>query len=69
MLCRKLHGCLRDECINEHPFRSNRHARDIIKNWRIDHYLNRAHTSLDGPKLHKFATKPNEDYIVKRANL
>ena len=30
-------GRLRDECLNEHLFRSYRHAREIIEDWRIDY--------------------------------
>lgn len=29
-------GRLRDECLNEHLFRSYRHAREIIEEWRTD---------------------------------
>ena len=47
-------GRLRDECLNEHLFRSYRHARDIIENWRIDYNLNRPHTSLDGRACRNF---------------
>ena len=36
-------GRLRDECLNEHLFRSYRHAREIIEAWRIEYNLHRPH--------------------------
>ena len=41
-------GWLRDECFNEHLFRSYRHAREIIEDRRADDHMNRPHTSLYG---------------------
>jgi len=41
-------GRLRDEFVNEQPFTSHRHAREIIEEGRIDDNLSRPHTSLDG---------------------
>ncbi len=41
-------GRLRDECLNEHPFTSYRHARKIIEDWRTDYNATRPHTSLNG---------------------
>ena len=35
-------GRLRDECLNEHLFRSYRRAREIIEEWRIDYNVNSA---------------------------
>ena len=48
-------GRRRDECLNEHLFRSYRHARDIIEEWRIAYDLNKPHTSLDGLTPTEFA--------------
>ncbi|MGX1501284.1 transposase InsO family protein [Labrenzia sp. MBR-25] len=62
-------GRLRDECLNEHLFRSYRHARNIIETWRTDYNLNRPHTSLDGLTQYEFATQSNKDDTVNSANL
>lgn len=62
-------GRLRDECLNEHLFRSFRHAREIIENWRIDYNLNRPHTSLDGLTPNEFATRSRMDHNRNEANL
>lgn len=39
-------GKFRDECLNEHWFRSLPHARRIIEEWRVDYNVNRPHSSL-----------------------
>ena len=62
-------GRLRDECLNEHLFRSYRHARDIIEDWRRDYNLNRPHTSLDGLTPIEFATRSRTDQNTNNANL
>lgn len=62
-------GRLRDECLNEHLFRSYRHAREIIEKWRIDYNLNRPHTSLDGSTPNEFAIRSMKDHNVNRASL
>ena len=62
-------GRLRDECLNEHLFRSYRHARDIIEEWRIDYNQHRPHTSLDGLTPNEFATRSRKDHNVNRASL
>jgi len=62
-------GRLRDECLNEHLFRSYRHAREIIEEWRIDYNLNRPHTSLDGFTPNEFAIRSMKDHNVNRASL
>jgi putative transposase len=43
-----LNGRLRDECLNEHLFRSLPAARQIIEEWKIDYNGHRPHTSLGG---------------------
>ncbi len=62
-------GRLRDECLNEHLFRSYRHARDIIEEWRIDYNQHRPHTSLDGLTPNELATRSKTDHNVNRASL
>lgn len=39
-------GRLRDECLNEHWFRSLPDAQRIVEEWRVDYNLNRPHSSL-----------------------
>ena len=41
-------GRLRDECLNEHLFATNKEAREIIEEWRIDYNTNRPHSSSTG---------------------
>jgi putative transposase len=62
-------GRLRDECLNEHLFRSYRHAREIIEDWRIDYNLHRPHTSLDGLTPNEFANQSRMDHNVNKASL
>ena len=62
-------GRLRDECLNEHLFRSFRHAREIIEDWRVDYNLHRPHTSLDGLTPNEFATRSKIDHNMNRASL
>ena len=50
-------GRLRDECLNEHLFRSYGHAREIIARWRHDYNNHRPHTSLDGLTPKEFTTR------------
>lgn len=50
-------GRLRDECLNEHLFRSLRQARAIIEGWRLDYNHHRPHTSLQGLTPIEFATR------------
>jgi putative transposase len=51
-------GRLRDECLNEHLFRSLTEARRIIEGWRLDYNTGRPHTSLSGLTPAEFATRP-----------
>jgi putative transposase len=51
-------GRLRDECLNEHLFRSLVQARRIIEGWRQDYNAKRPHTSLQGLTPIEFATRP-----------
>ena len=61
------HGRLRDECLNEHLFRSIREARWIIEAWRNDYNRNRPHTSLNGLTPNEFATRSETDHNMNRA--
>ncbi|PVB62350.1 hypothetical protein DCO57_06180 [Labrenzia sp. 011] len=62
-------GRLRDECLNKHQFRSYRHARDIIENWRINFNHYRPHTSLAGLTPREYANRSKEGKNLNRANL
>jgi putative transposase len=59
-------GRLRDECLNEHLFRSYGHAREIIARWRHDYNNHRPHTSLDGLTPKEFTTRSNQDHNQSR---
>ena len=50
-------GRFRDECLNEHLFRSIAAGRRIIEPWRIDHNHSRPHTSLNGLTPAAFPTR------------
>ena len=53
---KSFNGRFRDECLNEHLFRSLTAARRIIEAWRIDYNHSRPHTSLNGPTPAAVAT-------------
>ena len=53
-------GRLRDECLNEHVFRSLHDARDLVEAWRIDYNTVRPHSSLDGLAPSVFANRPDQ---------
>ena len=55
-------GRFRDECLNEHLFRSLTSARQIIEAWRIDYNNSRPHTSLNGLTPAAFATRPQQGH-------
>jgi putative transposase len=50
-------GRLRDECLNEHLFRSLPAARATLEQWRNDDNAVRPHTSLDGLAPDAFANR------------
>jgi len=52
-------GRLRDECLNEHVFRSLSQARGIVEAWRIDYNTVRPHSSLGGIPPSVFANRPS----------
>ena len=62
-------GRLRDECLNEHLFRSLRDAKQIIEDWRIDYNTHRPHTSLGGFTPREFANRPHLGQNQNRPNL
>ena len=55
-------GRLRDECLNEHLFRSLPAARRTIEHWRVDYNTRRPHTSLDGLTPVAFANRSALDH-------
>jgi len=57
-----LNGRFRDECLNEHVFRSLPTARRIIEAWRIDYNAYRPHTSLSGVTPNEFAARSHKDH-------
>ena len=59
-------GRLRDECLNEHLFRSYGHAREIIARWRNDYNNHRPHTSLDGLTPKEFTTWSGQGHNQSR---
>jgi putative transposase len=64
-----LNGRFRDECLNEHLFRSLPAARRLIEEWRIDYNARRPHTSLGGLTPNEFATRSLWDHIENRVQL
>ncbi|WGF90759.1 IS3 family transposase [Marinivivus vitaminiproducens] len=64
-----LNGRFRDECLNEHLFRSLPAARRIIEEWRIDYNARRPHTSLGGLTPNEFATRSGQDHNENRVQL
>ena len=68
-LVESFNGRLRDECLNEHLFRSFAHARGVIETWRRDYNLKRPHTSLEGLTPIEFATRSTKDHNQNRPSL
>ena len=54
-----LNGKIRDECLNEHLFRSLNHARAILEAWRQDYNYVRPHSSLNYQTPMEFLAKIN----------
>ena len=64
-------GKLRDECLNEHWFRSLHQARKIIAAWRRDYNEQRPHSSLNYLTPAEFAVSQrqhNIDFLEHQAN-
>ena len=49
-------GKFRDECLNEHWFRSLHEARDIVARWRMDYNQRRPHSALEYQTPSEFAS-------------
>ena len=62
-------GRLRDECLNEHLFRTMRHARQLIADWREDYNHQRPHSSRNGMTPWEYANTIKDDQNPNRANL
>ena len=62
-------GRLRDECLNEHLFRSLAAARRIIEAWRRDYNTVRPHSSLGGMAPAEFMNRPSHGHEDTEANL
>ena len=45
---KSFNGRLRDECLNQHWFRSLGDARQIVEEWRLDYNQARPHSALGG---------------------
>jgi putative transposase len=60
-LVESLIGRLRDECLNEHLFKSLPAARHTLELWRFDYNTQRPHTSLDGLSPFTFANRSATD--------
>jgi putative transposase len=65
-LVESLIGRLRDECLNEHLFRSLPAARHTLQLWQIDYNTQRPHTSLDGLTPFAFANRSAVDHNHNR---
>ncbi len=61
-------GRLRDECLNEHLFRTIWEARAMIETWRIDYNRHRPHSSLGNLTPEKYAS-PNRVRQLRNPNL
>ena len=59
-------GRLRDECLNEHLFRSLPAARHTLELWRIDYNTQRPHTSLNGLTPFAFVNRSAMDHNPNR---
>ncbi|MHB8697297.1 MAG: integrase core domain-containing protein, partial [Sulfuricaulis sp.] len=53
-------GKFRDECLNEHAFRTLEEVRYIIETWRCDYNRHRPHSSLGNLTPEEFA---NQDRV------
>ena len=65
-LVESLIGRLRDECLNEHLFKSLPAARQTLAFWRADYNTQRPHTSLDGLTPFTFAYRSAMDHNHNR---
>jgi putative transposase len=61
-LVESLIGRLRDECLNEHLFKTLPAVRCTLELWRTDYNTQRPHTSLDGLTPFAFANRSALDH-------
>ena len=61
-------GKVRDECLNEHWWRTVDHARYEIENWREDYNTVRPHSSLNNQTPEAFAEKSRAPLGGQRSN-
>jgi len=61
-------GRFRDECLNEHWFRTLNDAREVVEAWRIDYNEVRPHSSLKGMAPAEFARRYEEQQSLLTAN-
>jgi putative transposase len=54
-------GKFRDECLNQHWFRSLEEAKQVVEEWRVDYNLNRPHSSLGGLTPMEFLSRQPEE--------
>ena len=57
-------GRLRDECLNQHWFRSLADARQIVEEWRQDYNQARPHSALGGLTPEEYRRRTEEGYIA-----
>ena len=64
-------GRLRDECLNQHWFRSLADARQIVEEWRLDYNRERPHSALGGlsPEEYRLAITQPEAGLEAPARL
>ena len=67
-LVESLNGRMREECLNEHLFPSQRHDCCMIAAWRADYNCNRPHSSLAGLTPYEYANRSNGDQTLNRAS-
>lgn len=61
--------CLRDECLNEHPFPSLAAARRIIEASRTDYNTVCPHSSPGGSAPAEFTSRPRQGHMNTEAEL
>ena len=62
------HGRLRDECLNEHLFRSLPETRQIIEAWRVDYNTCRPHSALNYQTPMEFIQQTQTIRLGENAN-
>ncbi len=57
-------GRLRDDCLNQHWFRSLADAKQIVEEWRLDYNQARPHNALGGLTPEEYRLRTEEGYIA-----